>query len=285
MDEYIQNALNKLHKEIKSQERLQVEAEQYKRWLSVAKQNDTGLLIREANDIVKEFEEVLRQTYGDVVEDLSSRADLSFSEMKFDSKNDAGELFTVESKVTKDQLNFCYSMFINDEEGGESTLTITCEQSPFEIIHYSSFGEPTTEGFNVEITYANGSVVYNDEQGLFLPLQEDGIPEVDIDNCKEKLVDFISSEIVSLKEYVDSVRDEAVNNGKYLFVAKGLFCKQCYEEYICIDEELAEIGTCLNCGEQNDIAQCEGCGQYVIDNEEIKLCDSCKNNTDDNEDA
>lgn len=194
MDKYIQNALKKLNKEKKSLERLRAEAQQYEELLLVAKQNDTGIIISKANGIVVALEEALYQIFGEVVEALSSRKDLSFSEMWFDPKKDTGELFTVVSKVTKAQLDFCYSMEICDYEGAESILTITCKQRPFEIVTYNSFEDATTEGFKVEISYANGSVVYDDEQGYFMPWTEDGIAQVDIETCKEEIVAFINSE-------------------------------------------------------------------------------------------
>lgn len=288
MDKYMQKALEKLYKDKKSLEQLQAEAQQYEECLLEVKQNDAGIKIRNKEGIAGEFEDVLYRTYGDIVEAdaLYTREDLDFSEMEFDPYDDTGELFTVVSRVTKQQLNFCYSMDINDYEGEDSTLTITCKQSPAKKGDLDGLQDVNTEGFKIEISYANGAAIYDEEQGYYLPSKEDGIWEVDIDNYIKTIVEFINSEIKSLKEYVDSIKDETIKEGKELPIADGVFCYNCDGEYICIDEEIAEIGTCLNCGEHNDIAECERCGKYFIDEDYdvIKLCESCKNNTDDDED-
>lgn len=50
------------------------------------------------------------------------------------------------------------------------------------------------------------------------------------------------------------------------------------DECICVDESIAECGTCLNCGEHTDVATCERCGTIFEDEyyDKIKLCPNCK---------
>ena len=60
--------------------------------------------------------------------------------------------------------------------------------------------------------------------------------------------------------------------------ANRSYCDECFEEHICINENLAEEGMYLNCGVHHDIAECERCSQHYIDyeNDAIMLCDNCK---------
>ena len=273
IDKYLERAIEELYKNKKSHEQLQAEVEKYEELLLEAKQNDTGVRIRDVNSIIDEFESVLEEKFIDIVEALRFREDIDISKMKFDCNSYSGELFSATSKVTNERLDFIYSMDIIDEEGHESKLTITCKQSPFSIDRLE-----TSERFRVIISYVNGAVEYNDEQGYYMPITNDGIPKSDIDCYLDTMVEFINSKLESLKEYVDSIKYETVKDGGHLPIASGCYCDECYEEYICIDENLSEVGTCLNCGAHYDIAECERCGQNFIDYEgdEIKLCDQCK---------
>lgn len=275
MDKYLDGALDKLYKNKKSLEQIQAEFGEYEELLldTDTKQNDAGVTIRDDNGIIEGFESVLEEKYTDIVEALRFREDIEISEMKFDGNSYSGELFSATSKVTTESLDFFYSMDVVDEEGAESTLTITCKQNPFNVDKFE-----TSKGFIVIISYTNGAVEYNDEQGYYMPTVADGIPEGDINNYLDKMVEFINAELKSLKEYVDSIRYETLKDGGNLPIADGICCDECFEEYICIDENLAEVGTCLNCGAHHDIVECERCGRYYIDYEddEIKLCDNCK---------
>lgn len=273
IDDYMQKALLKLSKDKKSLEQLQAEAQEYEELLLELKQNDTGVTIRDMDRIVEEFEDVINEKYDDIIEALRFREDIEITGIMFDSNNYSGKLFTALSKVTNEQLDFYYLMDINDDEGEESRLTITCGQKPFVVDGFED-----TNGFIINIVYINGAVTYDDEQGYYMPFSEDGISKSDIDNYVETMINFINTELESLKDYVDSIKYETVKDGRDLPIAFGICCDECCEEYICVDENLAEMGRCLNCGAQNDIAKCERCGQYYIDYDDdmIKICDSCK---------
>lgn len=263
----------KISKDKKSIEQLKVEAQEYKELLLETKQNDACVTIRDLNRIAQQFGDVLNEKYNDIVEALRFREDIEITESLFESGNYSGKLFSAVSKVTNEQLDFYYSMDINDDEGAESTLIITCEQEPFVVDEFDDI-----EGFIIRISYINGSVTYDDEQGYYMPFAEDEISQNDINNYVETMIDFINIKLESLKDYVDSIRYETVKDGGEFHIALGVYCDECDEEYICIDEKLAEVGTCLNCGAHNEIAVCERCGNYFVDycDDEIKLCDLCK---------
>lgn len=267
IDKYFDNALIELYRNEKSFEPIQGALLKYKDLLIETKQNDSGIEIRDNSRIIALFKDVLLETSIDITDALRFREDISINTMDYDYNNLEGKLFSARSKVTNQQLDFFYSMKINDEEGSESTLTITGTPN------FSSHNE-----FSVDITYINGAVEYNDEQGYYMPIANDGILKADLDNYLDKAVNFINVELESLKEYVDSISYERVKDGGTLPIADGVYCDECEEEYICIDEGVAEVGICLNCGAHYKISVCERCGQYFIDYEdtEIKICDQCK---------
>ena len=267
IDKYFDNALIELYRNEKSFEPIQGALLKYKDLLIETKQNDSGIEIRDNSRIIALFKDVLLETSIDITDALRFREDISINTMDIDYNNLGGALFSARSKVTNQQLDFFYSMKINDEEGSESTLTITGTPN------FSSHNE-----FSVDITYINGAVEYNDEQGYYMPIANDGILKADLDNYLDKVVDFINVELESLKECVDSISYERVKDGGTLPIADGVYCDECEAEYICIDEDVAEVGICLNCGAHYKISVCERCGQYFIDYEdiEIKICDQCK---------
>ena len=267
IDKYFDNALIELYRNEKSFEPIQGALLKYKDLLIETKQNDSGIEIRDNSRIIALFKDVLLETSIDITDALRFREDISINTMDIDYNNFGGALFSARSKVTNQQLDFFYSMKINDEEGSESTLTITGTPN------FSSHNE-----FSVDITYINGAVEYNDEQGYYMPIANDGILKADLDNYLDKVVDFINVELESLKECVDSISYERVKDGGTLPIADGVYCDECEAEYICIDEDVAEVGICLNCGAHYKISVCERCGQYFIDYEdiEIKICDQCK---------
>lgn len=113
----MERAIEELYKNKKSLEQLQAEVEKYEELLLEAKQNDTGVRIRDVNSIIDEFESVLEEKFIDIVEALRFREDINISKMKFDRNSYSGELFSATSKVTNERLDFIYSMDIIDEEG------------------------------------------------------------------------------------------------------------------------------------------------------------------------
>ena len=80
----MERAIEELYKNKKSLEQLQAEVEKYEELLLEAKQNDTGVRIRDVNSIIDEFESVLEEKFIDIVEALRFREDINISKMKFD---------------------------------------------------------------------------------------------------------------------------------------------------------------------------------------------------------
>ena len=280
MDMCMKQALEKLNQTLMSAEsraelirKQREEIEEYEAYLKEIKENDANVSIRTSFEIMQEFETVFIETYSDIVEAFRFREDIEVSELNFDVNETDGILFIVSSKVTGEKLEICYSADIDESEGASSTITITSNQDPFkdEEIDF-------VKKFVVVIEYRNGEVEYNDDQCYYMPITEDGISKYDINKFLEETVDFISNNLENLKEYADGQRYSSAKSGDLSPVAEDLYCDECGEEYICIDESIAPIGKCLNCGAQNSIAECERCGNFFIDygEEEVKICESCE---------
>ena len=189
VDKCLENALFKLLIKIKSIEQVQ-EEEDVNEELRNLNQTDFGILIQSNNDIVSAFMNAIDEQYIKIEDALKIRKDIKITKLKFDVNNYSGQLFSVTLNFTKKRLDFFYSMNINDAEGEESSLRITCEQSP---ANTDSFGEEN--GFLVQISFINGATEYDDEQGLFLPITRSGMSEIDNKNCVSKIVEFINSEL------------------------------------------------------------------------------------------
>lgn len=143
-------------------------------------------------------------------------------------------------------------MQIDDSEGADSSLKISCDY----------------EEFNAFIEYCNGAVEYDDESGLYMPITEDEIE--DIDNAVDEILDLIRRELTS---YMGIVEQEDV--------ADCLTCYECGEEAICINEEILPVGTCMSCGYVNAVHECERCHSWFNSDEEgsvideIAFCQNC----------
>lgn len=280
LDKCMQQALEKLNKTLLSIEnraelnrKQKEEIEEFEAYLREIKEGDANVSIRTSYQIMQEFDEVFTETYSDIVDAFRFREDIEVSELNFDENEPDGILFVVSSKVTGEKLEINYSADIDESEGASSTVTITSNQDPFR-----DGDMDFVKKFLVVIEYRNGEVEYNDEQCYYMPITEDGISKYDITKFIEETVDFISNNLENLKEYADGQRYSSAKSGGLSPVAEGLLCDECGEEYICIDEDIASIGICLNCGAQNSISECENCGSFFMDyeNVEVKLCELCE---------
>lgn len=80
----------------------------------------------------------------------------------------------------------------------------------------------------------------------------------------------------NLVETVDVAKYESAKNGGPPPVSDSN-CSECGEQYISIDENICEIGICVNCGHRNDISKCTRCGKLCNPeiSGEVTLCDEC----------
>lgn len=186
----------------------------------------------------------------EVIENLRFRNDLEIM-VHYSETEDNGELFSVKSKIDDVCLKFSYDMQIDDSEGADSSLDISCDN----------------EKFCTSVGYCNGAVEYDEESGLYMPITEDEIG--DVGNTVDEILDLISRE---LPNYMENAEPEDI--------AECLYCCECGEEAICINEGILPIGTCMNCGYVNAVYECEMCHSWFNCDEDGRVTDDiafCQN--------
>lgn len=277
IEEYLKKANDILNQELLSAEKKagiekQRRAEEinFNSFIRELKENDGNILIRTHDEIMDIFEEALSEAHLDIVDALRFRADIEISELLFNTAEDSGVLFYFVSKISSERWDVLYTASIDDTEGAISTIELTAERFD---------GNDTTRSKVIaSIAYNNGEAEYNEDEGYFMPITADGIETNEIQRFVVSAINLIDKSVRNFKEAAELLRLERIKNGGNSPIAEGLVCWNCMDECICIDESIAERGTCLNCGEHTDVATCERCGNIFVDEyyDEIKLCPNCK---------
>lgn len=279
IEEYLNRANETLNQELLSTENKaaieierQIQEAQYNERIQEWKENDGNISIRTNDEIMEMFAEVLSEAHGDIVDALRFRSDIEISDLLFDTTQYNGTLFYVVSNVSSERWDILYNICVDDSEGASSTMQI--------IADWVDGNEGAESKVIASIEYRNGEVEYDEDQGYYVPITDDGIEVNDIHNFVVVAIDLIDKSVKNFKEEADLLRLERIKDGGDSPIAEGLLCWNCMDESICVDESIAECGTCLNCGEHTDVAACERCGSIFEDEfgDEIKLCPNCKEN-------
>ncbi|HEM3180945.1 hypothetical protein [Streptococcus suis] len=233
------------------------------------KESESGVTTRGESQILNLFNDELNQLYYSIVEDFRFSAHLEFSDyFPLQDKVSSGTVFEIKNKVDGELISFEADTDINDHDGEESYL----------ILSYMKSSNPTLETLG-SISYTNGETEFDDLQGIYMPVQMDGISESDLSKIGNLIVKVVNDEFINYKDIVNSSKYSRIKDGG-MDPILDLACQECYEEWICIDEDIIDIGICLNCGEMNEIAECERCGRYDFgspSDDEPFLCDDCLN--------
>lgn len=215
------------------------------------RENDAGVSIKYASEIEELFRDSMDLISTGVEEILRFRNDLDIT-VNYARDGYSGKMFSIISRIDETGFEFTYDMMIDSSEGAESTLEISCGN----------------EIFCTTIQYQNGAVEYDDDSGLYMPITEDEIS--DIDSVIDDIVKFINQELPS---YLQNANSEDI--------VEYLECCECGMEAICINENILPIGTCMNCGYLNEIHECERCHFWFNSNEvgevldDISFCQNC----------
>lgn len=249
--EKVQNEIlsNEEKNEIEKQK--QIEQQMLEELDHECRENDANVSIRDRYEIEELFQDSITSVLNKIEENLRFRNDLEMT-VHYGETGDSGELFSVKSKIDDICLKFYYDMQIDDSEGAESSLDFSCDN----------------EEFSASIEYCNGAVEYDDESGLYMPITEDEIGGTD--STFDEIMDLINRELTN---YIELAESEDI--------AECLFCAECGEEAICINEEVLPVGTCMSCGYVNAVYECERCHSWFNSDEdgrvmdEIAFCQNC----------
>lgn len=225
------------------------------------KENDAGVSIRSYDEI----EEILSDSVADVISYLSDslcfREDIEIQTGEYGDEKIA---FMVSSKITDDIINVKVSYSICDEEGAESSVTL-------------SYGEEKC----VSIYYKNGEVEYDYDQALYMPITQDELFETDIDDAKQEILEYIN-DLTDIKGKAHAAIYSRVKDGEESPVNEDMECSECGENEISVDDFFAAVGTCLNCGCVNNVVTCDRCGTWfnadvegLLEEEGAIICQNC----------
>ena len=225
------------------------------------KENDAGVSIRTNNEIHDLLHDAVEEVMSFLSESLCFREDVEIQSGEYDKDNQIA--FEVVSKITEEKISIAVEYLICDDEGVESTVSL-------------SYGDE-----NSYISYTNGEVEYDQDQGLYMPITQDKLSQNDVEMAKEAILAYIN-DITDIKEKAHDACYKAIKNGDIPPIDDCIECEECGENEIVIDDEFAPEGTCLNCGYKNSISQCDRCGNWFNTNLEgefeegvVSLCQCC----------
>ncbi len=227
-------------------------------------ESEAGIRIMDSSSIYDTFEENVSDYIETIKDSIYFRNDLETETNSIPSSGDGDhDLLEIYSHINENKLVITSRLFIDEESGGESNLTLKL-LSNGELVE------------TCELTYTNGEAQLSDDHTYYLPTKYNKFSEGSIKEFIDQVDLQIGESFPNLVEVVDRAKYEAMRNGGRDPVSDSS-CEECDEEYICIDETIIEIGTCVNCGCINEIRECDRCGEYY--NPEIEgnssYCQGC----------
>lgn len=269
--------IQKMSSEFKSEEERKEEAFEYEllqeeliseRILEL-KESESGVITRNSNQILALFNDELSRLYDSIEESFRFSEYLNFSDYtEIENCNSNSVVFEIQNKIDGYVISFEANTDINDYEGSQSYL----------YLEYKKDGSSSLEEIG-SVSYNYGEVEFNEFQGNYMPIQMDGISEYELSRLGKKLVEIINTEFTDYKEKVESSRYSIIKDGGPDPIL-DLPCQECGEEWICVDENITDLGRCLNCGEINEVTECERCGRKDFGSpseDEPFLCEGCWN--------
>lgn len=251
--------VSKEQKEIIEREVYQMELEALAHERKIMEEQ-TNVSIREQSEIIDLLNIFLYEKYSIISNEIRFREDIEVSDfLDIEEKEYRGTLFEITYKITEETVAVEYSFeSINDETGGETRLRININNE-----------------FSTEVSYLNGDAEFDVELGYYVPLKQDEI--IDNVDIAKSILEYIESNFENLREKVDADMYYLIKNGGSSPILE-LECSECGEPYICVNEDYASYGTCLNCGAYNEIVKCDRCETYFEGSctDDVNLCDNCK---------
>ncbi|MCC0760831.1 MULTISPECIES: hypothetical protein [Bacillus] len=227
-------------------------------------ESEAGIRILDNESICEIFEENVLGYIDSIRDSIYFRDDVKTEIYPFSyDEGTENELLSIQSKITDDELVITSNLDINEESGGESTLTLKLLNN----------GEVVD---TCNLTYTNGEAALVDEQNYYLPTKYNEFSKGSISEFVVEVESQIEDLFPNLVEIVERAKHESIKNGGNYPVANSE-CEECSEQYICIDSSICEIGTCVNCGHLNELERCERCEEYYNSNVEgnSSWCQGC----------
>ena len=250
--------ISKEQKEIIAKEAYKLEQEALAHEHRIMEQ-EANISVRDQSEIIEFFNEFLFDKYSIILDKIRFRDDIELSEfVEVEDMQYNGVLFDITYKISQETVSVEYRVDSLDDEPGS--------QSTFRIFINDDF---------IEVNYLNGKAEFNYDVGCYVPITQDEI--LDNTDFTEWIMDYIETHFENLREKVDADMYSIIKDGGISPILE-LACWECGEPYICIDDEYAPFGSCLNCGAHNEIVKCDCCEQYFEgeDSGDVNICDNCQ---------
>ena len=223
---------------------------------------ETGVEIREEEEIYELFSETLGELYNEFSDiyyfdpqfDMSKKSDMAMTE-------EEQVLFSIRSNAVKTAVvEVVADMTFDSDMDGDSSLYISCRRDGTEI-------------FRTVLEYHNGSGMEDTFEGKIVLNSESYYDTEELDEFKDELKDYIEEKLNPLISKKESLEYTAATSGGADPVA-DIPCMECEKYGISISEDFYPLGHCCYCGEENYIKQCQRCGKWY-ENGDDTICAEC----------
>ncbi|KAB2458719.1 hypothetical protein F8161_19645 [Bacillus cereus] len=221
-------------------------------------EQEAGISILNANMIFDKFEEVINQFIEDIDDTYYFRNDIEITKNKMSIAESEQDLLNISSKINDDILEVKSKLNIEEVQQGESEVLLKL------IINGKMIEE-------CSLKYINGGAEFQKDLGYYLPTSYNEFSQKGFEEFVEHISEFIEDYFPNLKEEMEIEMYIAAKDGGNNPVA-DFSC----EEYVCTNDDICEIGTCVNCGAKHEISTCERCevtynqnidgGEYICQN-------------------
>jgi len=211
-------------------------------------ESESGIHIYDNEEIRSLFDTSLFKLYEDVVGYCEDRNDIIFSKLTTQGI-EAGniELFRISSNITGEDITINGYLNINSDPGQDSQALILV-----------SYRDDSNE---LSFIFTNGEYILDAEKRVYEPAVRDDLNEIELETVIEFICNYIDANFPNLHDYADLMDHLDVMGKASSIVEREVSCYACGETYVCIDGNVASIGTCLNCGAKNLILYCQACGE------------------------
>lgn len=222
--------------------------------------DETGMDILDEDEIKNWFDEVLHELFGSIYQRYHLDVCYEISDLLTPDEDET--VFTLSCPAVEDgsaRIDIAAEYSIDDDLGGDSTCCIIAKDGTGKEI------------CKAEVRFHNGNG-REGEEGIMEATDNSEYDTSELDSFQENLLAAIES-LNPYPEKLDMLSYE--NKGAVQFVA-DFPCEQCGKFGISINETFLTIGRCCYCGYENELAECERCGEMVsVDILEHGLCPSC----------
>lgn len=208
--------------------------------------SETGIDILDEEEIKDWFDEIFHELYNSVYQQYHLDVCYDISDLS----SDIGDLeFTISSPAVEDgsaKLKIIAEYSIDDDLGSDSICEI-CVKT-----------EDGNEVCKAQIRFHNGNG-YENEDGLMEAADSSEYDTVEMDDLKDELL----AAIESLNPYPKKLSALALENKGAIQFVDDCPCEQCGKCGVSINPDFLPIGKCCYCGFENEMIECERCGEVV----------------------